>query len=294
MTFCQFVKMYESRGWYDRKTNEEGEIEQQYDNDDDQPEEGELAEEDDLNFLIVGLSGGERRKLPQQLTLRDLMPGEPIILNKRTFPRALRFFKKNYDLNPHYFYLSQLMLFHPFRDENELFPDDPEKCEELYLKHKDDIKYRKAQLMPFLESVEEAQLIFEQMKADERREKEEAMGADLDPEMEQEIADLDDFEEEEHPDFYHLDPGQLDDNPVGETRPSMVFKAIALPSKDAQVTDIKICMEMFNVFNFRLKRQGTWTQGRRRCSPWLSTMPRGSSPSHWPPRTSSSPGPLHL
>ena len=234
MTFCQFVKMYESRGWYDRKTNEEGEIEQQHDNDDDQPEEGELAEEDDLNFLIVGLSGGERRKLPQQLTLRDLMPGEPIILNKRTFPRALRFFKKNYDLNPHYFYLSQLMLFHPFRDENELFPDDPEKCEELYLKHKDDIKYRKAQLMPFLESVEEAQLRYEEMKANEQN-LEEKMGPDLDPQNEQEIADLDDLDEEEHPDYFHIDPDQLDDHPDGEMGPKRVFKKISLPSRDAQV-----------------------------------------------------------
>ena len=296
MSFCQFVKMYEGKGWQEmRKTNEEGETEEPDDDDDEEkPEEGELAKEDGYHYLIVGNSEARPKKLPQLLTLADVKPGEPRILHKRTFPRAMRFFKKKYDRDPHLYYFTELILFHPFRDENELFPYDPEKCEELYMSHQDEIKYVKAKLMPFLESVEEAQLIYEEMKADERREKEEAMGADLDPEMEQEIADLDDFEEEEHPDFYHLDPGQLDDNPVGETRPSMVFKAVALPSKDAQVTDIKICMEMFNVFNFRLKRQGTWTQGRRRCSPWLSTMPRGSSPSHWPPRMSSSPGPLHL
>ena len=295
MSFCQFVKMYEGKGWQEmRKTNEEGETEEPDDDDDEEkPEEGELATEDGYHYLIVGNSEARRRRLPKLLTLKDVMPGEPRILHKRTFPRAMRFFKKKYDKNPHLFYFTELILYHPFRDENELFPDDPEKCEELYMRHEDEIKYVKAQLMPFLESVEEAQLIYEEMKADERREKEEAMGADLDPEMEQEIADLDDLDEEEHPDYYHLDPGQLDDNPAGEARPSMVFKAIALPSRDAQVTDPKMCMKMFNVFTFRSKRQGTWTQGRRRCSPWFSTMPRGASPSHWPPRTSSSPGPLH-
>ena len=295
MSFCQFVKMYEGKGWQEmRKTNEEGETEEPDDDDDEEkPEEGELAAEDGYHYLIVGNSEARRRRLPKLLTLKDVMPGEPRILHKRTFPRAMRFFKKKYDKNPHLFYFTELILYHPFRDENELFPDDPEKCEELYMRHEDEIKYVKAQLMPFLESVEEAQLIYEEMKADERREKEEAMGADLDPEMEQEIADLDDLDEEEHPDYYHLDPGQLDDDPAGEARPNMVFKAIALPSRDAQVTDPKMCMKMFNVFTFRSKRQGTWTQGRRRCSPWFSTMPRGVSPSPWPPRITSSPNPLH-
>ena len=89
--------------------------------------------------------------------------------------------------------------------------------------------------MPFLESVEDAQLIYQEMKAQERQEKEEQMGVDLDPEGEQEIADLDDLDDEEHPDFYQNDPNQLDDLPDGDAGPRMVFKAIALPSKDAQV-----------------------------------------------------------
>ena len=75
------------------------------------------------------------------------------------------------------------------------------------------------------------------MRAEERREKEEATGADLDPQMEQEIADLDDLDDEEHPDYYHIDPDQLDNNPPGEVKSRKVFKAIALPSKDAQVFD---------------------------------------------------------
>ena len=47
----------------------------------------------------------------------------------------IRFFKKRLERSPHKFYLQQLMLFYPFRDEAELFPDDEEKCIALYLKN---------------------------------------------------------------------------------------------------------------------------------------------------------------
>ena len=123
----------ESRGWQRKgRTNEEGEVEQPPD--EDIPEEGELDEEDDFNFLIVGHDEEDRRMIPEVLTLEDPLPGEPKLLYKRTFPRALRFFKKKLEHDPHKYYLTELMLYHPFRDETELFPNDPVKCEELYLK----------------------------------------------------------------------------------------------------------------------------------------------------------------
>ena len=267
LTFCQYIKMYEGKGWQQR-TNEEGEAEQS--DDEDRPEEGQLEVEDDFNYLITGRFNeeehsrfnegensrfnegensrfdegqnsrfNERRKLPQLLTLRDPMPGEPKILHKRTFPRALRFFKKKHEKNPHLFYFTKLMLFHPFRDENELFPEDPQKCEKLYLKHKKEIMVAEARLMPFMESVEEAQVVYEQMRANDEEDIEDKMGADLDPEMEQEIADGDDLDDEEHPDFYHIDPDQLETNPVDHgTR--RVFKTIVLPDKDLQVILINL------------------------------------------------------
>ena len=277
MTFCQFVKMYEGKGWQQR-TNEEGEKEQS-DDEEDRPEEGQLDVEDDFNYVITGFDQREdsrfdertpsttfnektpsttfnersrlqdetpssrfnarpsskRRKLPQLLTLRDPVPGEPRILHKRTFPKALRFFKKNHEKSPHFFYFSQLILYHPFRDENQLFPEDPQKCEELFYKHQQKIKSAKAQLMPFLESVEEAQAVYEEMRANDEQDIEEKMGADLDPEMEQEIADGDDLDDEEHPDYYHIDPNQLEANPDDRTHARGVFKTIVLPSKDLQV-----------------------------------------------------------
>ena len=207
-------------------------------NEDANPEEGELAEEDDFNFVACGEEERSvKKKLPQTVTLHDPRPGEPIILQKRTFPRAIRLFKKRFTANPHKFYLEQLMLFHPFRNEEELFPDDEEKCEELYLQNEDNIKRVKAKLMPFWESVEEAQQIYKENREKEERDIEEVMGADLDPEMEQEVADGKEEDDEDHPDYYHIDTAQVKDVENDGAGPRQVFKAIVLPDKDDQVTD---------------------------------------------------------
>ena len=246
MCYCQWVKMYEGRGWHGNKdTNEEGEYEEPVE--DANPGEGELAEGDGFNFVVTGEEGRTRRKLPQAITLHDPLPGEPIILHKRSFPRALRFFKKRFNVNPHKFYLAELMLYHPFRDESELFPDDEEKCEQLYLRNEDKIKRVKAQLMPFLDSVDEAQQVYQEKREKEERDIEEVMGADLDPEMEQEVADGDEEEEEDHPHYYHIDTNQVQDYPSGGTEPRQVFKAIVLPDKHEQVNicTIELCLINF-------------------------------------------------
>ena len=85
------------------------------------------------------------------------------------------------------------------------------------------------------------------------------MGADLDPEMEQEIADLDDLDDEDHPDYIHIDTDQVDDNTVGEMRPRKVFKTIALPSKDAQVTDLILYFD--NILSVLLSGRGSKAAG---------------------------------
>ena len=177
----------------------------------------------------------ERKKLPRTLILADPLPGEPNLLRKRKFPRAIRFFKKRFQRNPHNFYLAELMLYHPFRDEAELYPDDEEKCEQLYLQNKENIDNVKARLMPFLESVDEAQKAYQENREREKRDIEDVMGADLDPQLEQEVADAGEEEDEEHPDYYHIDTDQVQDGTDGEKKRRQIFKAIALPSKDDQV-----------------------------------------------------------
>ena len=235
MCFCQFVKMYQA--YQERRTNEEGCTEAPRDID--TPEEGELEEIDNFNFLVSGKFHGERRPIPDMLTLDEPVPGEPTALHKRNFPRALRFFKKKFEADSHRYYLSELMLYHPFRNENDLFPEDPVKCEELYRKNIDEIRLVKAELMPFLESVEEAQLIYEETKAQEEQDVQEKMGADLDPTNEQEIADIDDEDEEEHPDYYHIDTDLAEESPRGEVGAKRVFKTIKLPSKHEQVMEAR-------------------------------------------------------
>ena len=205
-------------------------------------------------------------------------------------PSLIRFFKKRLERSPHKFYLQQLMLFYPFRDEAELFPDDEEKCIALYLKNQDKIKIVKARLMPFLESVDEAQQLYEENREKQERHIEEAMGADLDPEMEQEAADVDEEDEEEHPDYYHIDIDQVEDGGDAERKRKQIFKAIALPDKDAQVIiaecDFLSCQNILHVFHasniFSLKRQDIWIRGRRRCSPLGSSTPGALSPSKTP------------
>ena len=103
---------------------------------------------------------------------------------------------------------------------------------------------------------------------------EEKMGADLDPQMEQEAADDDELDEfDEHPDYFGLNPDQLDSNGDQEPVTTRVFKRIVLPDKAKQVN---VFLEMVTrswldsnsaaskpVF-FRSKRQECWTSDRRK------------------------------
>ena len=232
LCFSQFVKMYEGRGYKPKmKVNEEGEREEAFELEDG-PEVGELADEDLFNYVIVGdKEVTEFKELPQLITLSDLMTGEPPLLHKRSFPRSLRYFKKRLDKDPHKYYLSQLYLYHPFRDESDLHPDDPEACEKLFRDNEMKIKRVSAQVMPYLESVEEAQLMYEQSKDDEEDELDD-IGAELDPENEQEIGDAEDEGVLEHPEYAHLDPNQVEDHPDGDVGGIQVFKTITVPDPD--------------------------------------------------------------
>ena len=49
----------------------------------------------------------------------------------------MRVHKKREDTNPHRYFLSELMLYTAYTDEEELGCDDEEKCRKLYLDQKD-------------------------------------------------------------------------------------------------------------------------------------------------------------
>ena len=105
-----------------RPTNEERKQEDTGENDDDFPSK----------YIVTATNN--KILLPQIIKIKDPLPGEIFIWRKRTFPKALRMHKKRQDNDPHRFYLSELLLFTSYTDENDLFCDDEDKCRELYLK----------------------------------------------------------------------------------------------------------------------------------------------------------------
>ena len=68
-------------------------------------------------------------------------PGENNIMRKCRFPAAIRFNKKRQDVDTHKYFLSELMLYYPFRDEiKDLHSDNAELCAQLYQTEIDNIK----------------------------------------------------------------------------------------------------------------------------------------------------------
>ena len=89
--------------------------------------------------------------------MKNPLPRENPLQYKRSFPAALRFHKTKMDNSPHKYFLSELMLYIHFRDEEEEFkPDDQDFIEDLYKKNKDRIKSIKSKVMEHLHDVEEA------------------------------------------------------------------------------------------------------------------------------------------
>ena len=169
--------------------------------------------------------------LPEFMRLTPKYPGENNIMRKRRFPAAIRFNKKRIDANPHKYFLSELMLYHPFRDEvKDLHSDNEELCAQLYIREKENIAKVKAQVMEHLENVDEARYMLEEyMKTKEEMED---IGAKLDPEKEQEVDECDMEEEEGHPDFLHLNPDDLISTESKIVLREKIFKPIDIGSID--------------------------------------------------------------
>ena len=146
-------------------------------------------------------------------------------MKKRRFPAAIRFHKKHQDVDSHKYFLSELMLYYPFRDEKlDLHSEDKDLCAELYIKEMENIKKVKEQVMEHLENAEEARYIVEEYL--KTKAKLDEIGIELDPENHQEIDDCLMEEEEEHPDFHHLDPNQIKDDNEKNIQREKVFKPI--------------------------------------------------------------------
>jgi hypothetical protein len=247
LSAIQFGKMYEPMQGRKSKEREES---PSVNNDESQGSEGsernkenEVAanteknnipwdDDDDrrANFYITTNPLVNQIRLPNLIKIKNPIEGEVPIYRKREFPKAARFHKKREDNDPHRFFLSELMLYTGYTDEEELGANDEKKCRELYLRKKDAIQFVKMLMMPFTEGVEEARYFVEQAMKDERNPNDD-IGDILDPEQEREIIDCQDDEDILHPDFVQLNPDDLDlaDN---LTQARKTFRNIQLKSAD--------------------------------------------------------------
>ena len=211
MCFAQFAKMYKS-GARSNQSDEESSQEKGADegvNNEDDGYNSEDPDDDKFNYVMTHETNGPNNykkagKLPDCIKLSGQFPGESSLMVKRSHPAVLRFNKANRQNNPQKFILSELMLYRPVKEEI-----DPEKANAMYEemhegKRKADIV--KSQVMEHLEGVEEARYYVEQAKKELDLTE---IAQTLDPTLEQENADCDDEETVEHPDFTHIDPGEV-------------------------------------------------------------------------------------
>ena len=77
------------------------------------------------------------------------MPKETPFMHRRKFPAAVRFHKTNKDNSPYKFFLAELMLYVPFRDENEFMYKDNKEIERIYSENFDNIKKVKGKVMEY-------------------------------------------------------------------------------------------------------------------------------------------------
>ena len=131
---------------------------------------GEREENEDkiVTYYITTNPIHSEKRLPKFIKIKDPVPGEVTLWERRSFPKAARMHKKQEDNNPHRFFLSELMLYTGWTNEQDLGCDDEVKCTKLYLKKYDSIQYVKKNTMPFAQGVEEARHYVQQAMNDER------------------------------------------------------------------------------------------------------------------------------
>ena len=183
-------------------------------------------DEDDKKFhyIMVADEKAEKVPLPNVMKLMPRYPGENNVMRKRKFPAAIRLHKKREDVNPHKYFLAELMLYYPFRDEiHDLHSDNEELCAQLYQQQYENIRKVKKQVMEHLDDVEEARYMVEEYI--KNIEKNEELAAKLASEREQEVDDCQIEEDEEHPEFGYLDPNDVNDETTKIVK-EKVFKQI--------------------------------------------------------------------
>jgi hypothetical protein len=178
---------------------------------------------DEMNLIVTDdfQVRKERYTLPNFIELKDLRPGEPKFMRKRT-RQVIRFHKINSTKHSHEYKYSQLQMYSPFTREEDLEPDDFEKCESLFnqkSEHNNCLKIEnvKSLLMKHLEAVEEGTERAQDTMNEATRDI-------MDPALAQENEDCENEGVADHPDFVFKDPSDL--QVTGHAK--RLFKAIEL------------------------------------------------------------------
>ena len=123
--YTQFGKMYRSGGASKHDDEEEEEDIAKECDSDEEDEEDENEDPEQIFHYLITEDDVLGPQLPKTIKLKDQFPKENPIMRKRTRPVAIRFHKSKRENNPFKFYLSELMMYVPFREEEEEFkPDD--------------------------------------------------------------------------------------------------------------------------------------------------------------------------
>ena len=217
--FAQFAKMYRgSKKKYDEDQDDIDDFNDLVDEENTDEMEGQK-----FHYIMTFDNKRTKRvKLKDIILLKNPVPGETSVMQKRSSPVALRFHKIKQNTDSERYMFGEVMLYYPLQKELEM-----EKARVLYEdtfdgRRKVDIV--KEQVMEYLEGVQEARYHIEMIENDLDFTE---VAKLLDPQGMKDNEECEDMDEEES-EFEHLNPDDLlskNDRPVS----SGIYKKIEIP-----------------------------------------------------------------
>ena len=227
---CQsnFAKMFKSGGFNQASESvADEEFEEVPENDNDEDSSSKTQEENKFNFIITEKDEpGEGKELPLMIKLKSTNPKETPFMHKRKYPTALRYHKINKNNSPAKYFLSELLMYVPFRDESEFLYNNDEEIEKIFHANEDRIKSIKGKVMEHLEDVEEARYYVEE--AQKKLDLEE-IGKKLDAAKEQDNAECQNEEEQLHPDYAHIDKEHVENYEETVKQETSIYRKVDIP-----------------------------------------------------------------
>ena len=179
---------------------------------------------EELILEPTDVSKEQMKRLPLYIPLVNPdFPDKTMWMKKRS-PRCIRFHKYKKTTDRHQYFFSQMQLFLPHEKEDDLYPDDSELCEKLYLENQEYIQAVKHHVMPHFEKVVESRERAEEFISN--------IGDVLDANKEQEEEECEAEGVREHPSLDILDrTGTLNEEPTISTG-DRTFRKIELQNDD--------------------------------------------------------------